>query len=545
MTTKLTSILWPCVAILLGALLIIGGIGYAIRVFDKSERITPPSPKPPPEPADIVEQVHFFCGACHAYPSPDTFPRQHWRAEVERGYRFFEKSTMTLTPPPIDSVVRYYEQRAPEDLPVVEVSSPPAELEFVPRRYPGPNISKPFAISNVNIVDLPPPNTSVASKRGGTPRDILACDMDSGLVMLLRPYETDPKWRVLASRAENKLAPSNPAKTEVVDLDGDGIMDILVADLGSFPPTDRHCGRVVWLRGEKDGSFTPITLLENVGRVADVRAADFRKLGPGNYDLVVGVFGWQAFEDDRVGVFYLENHTVDWKHPKFVERRFDSRHGTIHVPIADLNNDGKLDFVAVISQEHETIVAFINEGDGRFRKETLYTAPSPSYGSSGIDLVDLNGDGRLDILYTNGDTLDEPNLYKPYHGVQWLENKGDLHFEHHALTPMYGVHRAVAGDFFGTHRPAIVAASFLPNDKFPDRRQRNADAIILLEQIAPGEFKRSFVARGDCDHTSCAVGDVFGTGRVDIVVGEFASQITKHPVTIWQNMGKKQRGMRN
>ena len=216
----------------------------------------------------------------------------------------------------------------------------------------------------------------------------------------------------------------------------------------------------------------------------------------------------------------------------------DHRHGTIHVPVADLNGDGKPDFVALFAQEHEAVVAFINEGGGKFRQQTLYQSPDPSYGSSGIQLVDLNGDGQLDVLYTNGDILDDPFLFKPYHSVQWLENKGNLRFEHHPLTPMFGVHRAVAGKLLGSSRPDIVAVSFLPHDKFPERSQRNAAAIVVLEQIAPGQFERHVLATVDCDHVTCALGDVYGTGRLDIVVGNFSSIATDHPVTIWKNVGK-------
>src|SRR2546430_3136226 len=61
----------------------------------------------------------------------------------------------------------------------------------------------------------------------------------------------------------------NPAHTEVVDLDGDGIKDILVADLGNFQPTDERRGSVVWLRGTPDGKFTPVTLLKGeIGRAS-------------------------------------------------------------------------------------------------------------------------------------------------------------------------------------------------------------------------------------------------------------------------------------
>ncbi len=545
MTT--TSRRWLWIVGLGGLLALLGAGAYAFRFAEKAEPKAP-SARPPDDPADIVEQVHNFCGAaCHAYPPPDTFPRKWWRKEVERGFLFFEKSGLPRKAPPIESVVRYYEKRAPEELavPTWKTASWPLGVRFERRSYPGPSIEGRFAISNVNLVHLPDPGKPARGKgKAQGPLDVLACDMQAGLVMLLRPSDPSPAWKVLANHAVNKLAPSNPAHAEVIDLNNDGTPGVLVADLGSFPPTDDRRGRVVWLRGESDGSFTPITLLEKVGRVADVQAADFR--GVGKLDLVVAVFGWQTTGE----ILYMENHTLDPKKPKFVTRVLDRRHGTIHVPVADLNGDSKPDFVALIAQEHETVVAFINKGKGQFEQKVLYEAPHPGYGSSGIQLVDLNGDGKLDVLYTNGDILDDPYLLKPYHSVQWLENKGDLNFEHHPLTPMYGTHRAVAGDLLGTGRQAVVAVSFLPHDKFPERRTRKADAIVVLEQLAPGKgekaprWERHSLATVDCDHVTCAVGDVYGTGRQDVVVGNFSSTATNHPVTIWKNLGlpKEEKG---
>ena len=63
------------------------------------------------------------------------------------------------------------------------------------------------------------------------------------------------------------------------------------------------------------------------------------------------------------------------------------------------------------------------QGQGQFRTETIFQAPDPAYGSSCIDLVDLDQDGDLDLLYTNGDTMDSFEL-RPSHSVQWLENQG-------------------------------------------------------------------------------------------------------------------------
>ena len=492
----------------------------------KTPDVPVPAPTPAELPADIEQQVHAFCGtACHTYPPADSFPKKHWRSEVERGFRFFDQSGLALAPPKIGHVVRYYEDRAAEDYPPLTVVPPtkPLEVKFDTTTYPPPTGPRPM-ISNVSAVQLPPGIVDAATI-AKAPVTILACDMQGGRILALRPMDTNPAWKLIAKVP-------HPAHAEVIDLDGDGILDILVADLGSFPPTDRRCGSVVWLRGKADGSFEPVTLMENVGRVADVRAANF--CGTGKLDLVVGVFGLHATGE----ILLLENKTTDWAKPQFVPRVIDTRHGTIHVPVADLNGDGKPDFVALIAQEHETVVAFLNEGGGNFRKKTLYSAPHPGWGSSGIQLADMNGDGKLDVLYTNGDILDEPYLWKPYHGIQWLENRGDMTFTHHRIGDMYGVHNAVAAHITGGALPDVLAVSFLPADKFPERASRNADAVVLFQQVAPGKFERHSLLTGSCDAVVCAAADLYGTGRFDLVVGNFSSPNSDHPATIWRNRGK-------
>jgi hypothetical protein len=506
------------------------GVGLAVLAALSCGKAPEPAPVPPvetvPLPADIEAQVHAFCGAaCHAYPPADSFPRKHWRSEVERGFRFFDQSGMALSPPKLGHIVRYYEERAPEDYPPAKAvpASRPLGVRFEKVSYPPPPGPRPM-ISHVQAVRLPRPGVTDPAAVAREPVTLLACDMQGGRVLALRPADPSPAWRVLGRVP-------HPARAEVVDLDQDGTLDVLVADLGSFPPTDRRCGSVVWLRGKADGSFEPVELLKNVGRVADVRAADFR--GTGRLDLVVGVFGLHAAGE----LLVLENKTTDWSRPEFVPRVVDPRHGAIHVPVADLNGDGRPDFVALIAQEHEAVVAFLNEGGGAFRKKTLYAAPHPGWGSSGIELTDLNGDGQLDVLYTNGDILDEPYLWKPYHGVQWLENTGGLTFAYRRVADVYGVHNAAAGRVAGGPRPDVLAVSFLPGDKFPDRGARRADAVVLFEQTGPGVFERHTLATESCDAVVCAVADLYGTGRSDLVVGNFSSQATDHPVTIWRNLG--------
>jgi hypothetical protein len=482
-----------------------------------------PAPVEPQEAS--AAQVHQFCGtACHAYPPAETFPRSAWRREVKQAYDFFRNSNLQIDFPSQESVALYYEQRAPAELPLLKIDKPTREppASFRPKGYRPPGGSLHPAVSHVNLVHL------FDERR----LDVLVCEMRQGQVLALQPYTPQPAWRVPYNHGPDKGF--NPAHAEVVDLDGDGIKDVLVANLGYFGPTDALCGSVIWLRGLGEGRFQAHTLLDGVGRIADVQAADFR--GVGKLDLVVAAFGWRNTGE----VLYLENQTTDWKKPRFVSRVLDDRHGAIHVPVADLNGDGKPDFVALISQEHETIVAFLNEG-GSFRKETIFAAPHPAYGSSGIQLVDLNGDGKLDVLYTNGDSLDPPYLLKPYHGVQWLENRGHFPFEHHPLTAMYGVARAVAADFTGRGKKDIIAVSLLTAEEFPQRKELQLDSVILLEQTAPGKYVRHSLETVACDHFTCAAGDIYNDGKTHLVTGSCSltgGATIEQSVTLWENRSK-------
>ncbi len=382
---------------------------------------------------------------------------------------------------------------------------------------------KPPGVTNVTLAHLSDPKRL----------DIIVCDAHRHEVLAVKPYTDPPEWRTLGRVTA-------PAHAEVVDLDGDGIPDLIVASLGEFYPTDAHCGGVVWLRGRPDGSYTAHTLLDHVGRVADVQAADF--YGRGKKDLLVAVFGWQKTGE----ILLLENQTTDPEHPKFAKHVLDDRHGTIHVPVADLNGDGRPDFVALISQEHEKVVAFLNEGDGGFTAKELYAAPHPAYGSSGIQLVDLNGDGKLDVLYTNGDVMDPPYIPRPDHHIQWLENRTTdwTHpvFERHVLAAMPGVERAVAADLSGTGRLDIVGVSFLPLEKVRNREGRGFASVMVLRQTRPGEFEPHVLEMTTCDHFSCVVGDLFGDGRKHLVVGNFSMTGEKSSgdaLTVWRIPGPR------
>ena len=313
-------------------------------------------------------------------------------------------------------------------------------MPFERRSVAGAAASGAVAISNVRLFDVD----------GDKRLDILASEMRTGPVLLGLAKD---------AHALKPIARLNhPAHIEPVDLDKDGRGDFLVADLGSFQPADHSDGAVYWLRGRADGSYVTVPLATKLPRTSDARAADFD--GDGDLDVIVGSFGWRTTGN----VTLLENRTTDWKTPAFAPKVIDPRTGAIHVPTIDIDKDGKPDFIALLAQQHESVIAFVNRGKGlEFTPQIIYEAPHPNWGSSGIDLVDLDKDGDMDVLLTHGDTFDDFVL-KPYHGVIWLENTGTFPFVEHRLATLPGAQRAQAADLDGDGDLDIVASAFVSGE---------------------------------------------------------------------------------
>ena len=463
--------------------------------------------------------MRVLCGtACHRYPPPDILPRSEWREEIAKMTLFRQGnpvppgppgtlSRIVTLPPDMEAAFRFYIAHAPEQLPAPEawpaVDATP-KVVFERRAFAPERASKTPSVSNVRFADL---------DRDGK-LEIVATEMSYGYVLSGKP--ADRQARLLEIVADIQ----HPSHTAVVDLDKDGRDDLLVANLGSFQPGDHLLGGFAWLRRMDDGRYG-VFELAGFPRVADIEAGDFT--GDGKLDLLVGAFGWRA-----VGfIGLLVNHTTNYAQPSFETRRLDERTGVIHVIPTDLNKDGKLDFVALISQQHETVIGFVNDGTGTFAPETIYTAPHPNWGSSGIQLVDFDGDGDFDVLVTNGDSFDD-FLLKPYHGIQWLENEGRYPYTAHPIAPLAGAHRALAVDLDGDGDLDIVASAMIALAR--EGAEKVLPSMIWLERVAGNRFVRHTLEVGMPTHATLDAADYDGDGDIDLVVGNFSPQ---RPVPTW------------
>jgi len=469
--------------------------------------------------------VKTLCTQCHTYPEPSILPRSEWRSRIGQMATFKGYGSKIRGIVNTESVIRWYESRAPESLarPILEdqLHAGPPAFQVKEMTVSEPTTDS-IVVSNVQIVNL------LGDDRQGS-QELIALDMANGLVLM---GHATPTW---TSQMTVLARVGHPAHSHMVDLDGDGLRDLLIADLGSFGAIDHNLGKVTWLRQHPAGSFTPINLATGLPRVADVRAADFDR--DGDLDLVVGAFGWRT-----TGAVLVLEHSGRPGLPSpqsYQLRRLDPRHGAIHVAPVDLDRDGQLDFVSLIAQEHESVVAFMGDGRLGFTAKTLFQAPHPCWGSSGIQLVDLDGDGDTDVLMTNGDTMDDAML-KPDHGVRWFENTGDgSSFTPHHLARLYGVHRAEAADIDNDGDLDIVACGFVGELKGVSRSELlsslKVPSLLWIEQTQTGTFTPHTLEAHLCNHPTLALGDIDGDGDVDIAVGNNTGSASRTPVEVWIN----------
>ena len=293
-----------------------------------------------------------------------------------------------------------------------------------------------------------------------------------------------------------------PAHVSAVDIDKDGDLDILVACMGQLFPSNDKIGSVVILENDGKQNFTPHTIIDHVARVTDVRAADFN--GDGRLDLVVGQFGYDDGETR-----WMEN-LGNWQ---FRSHILQSLSGVIHAIPVDIDNDGDMDIVSLVSQEWEELYVFENDGHGNFKSHLVWGSTNEDYGSSGIRLVDLNRDGLMDILLTNGDAFDYlPPRPRPWHSVQWLENKGNFKFEHHSIGLFPGASAAVAVDLDGDGDLDVAAVSCYNFWEKPD-----SQSIVWFENDGKMNFTQHDISHAPTHLISLEAADMNGDGKPDLV----------------------------
>ncbi|MCK4993273.1 MAG: VCBS repeat-containing protein, partial [Bacteroidales bacterium] len=254
------------------------------------------------------------------------------------------------------------------------------KIDFLLRRHIGNEYEEKPMISHVMVEDFDEDGLL----------DVIVCDAKDNFVSWIRQSPENVYTETVLGT--DMIA---PAHVQAVDFDGDGDKDLLVAVLGLLYPSNDKIGSIVFLENDGNFNFTSKVIIERIARVSDVRAGDLD--GDGDMDLAAAQFGYDDGETR-----WMEN----LGNGEFKTHMLQNLSGPINVEIVDIDEDGDLDIISLVSQEWEEIYCYVNDGAGSFRMKLLWGSDNEDFGSSGIFLYDLNLDGKLDILYANGDAFD-------------------------------------------------------------------------------------------------------------------------------------------
>jgi Bacterial Ig-like domain (group 3)/FG-GAP-like repeat len=298
---------------------------------------------------------------------------------------------------------------------------------------------------------------------------------------------------------------------QVADVDGDGKVDVLVAN--ECDNDDCLNGTVGVLLGNGDGTFQPaIPVVYSVARCGSgypVSLAIADVNGDRKPDVVVG---YSACVNILLG-----SGGGTFQPPV----SYFSFGGVNAVAVSDVNHDGKLDVVVADACSDGLcteggVGVFLGNGDGTFQPASVYG--SNGFIATSVQVADVNGDGNPDILVLNQALSD---ISSATGSVGVLFGKGDGTFQpggtYESGDPL--AYSLAVGDLNGDGKPDLAIAHCTAYVNRGYACPGATGVVGVLVGNGDGTFQPTHKSpSGGVAASAIAIADINGDRKPDLVV---------------------------
>ena len=298
----------------------------------------------------------------------------------------------------------------------------------------------------------------------------------------------------------------------LADIDNDGDLDAILA-LELLPNRlyiNDGSGRFTW---KKD------VFSENKHDTEHLSVGDFDK--DGNLDVIF------VAEDDQNHEFYLGNG--DGTFSEVTERLLSKSEGN-GLDIGDVNGDGLLDIVIGNTGPDAHTFLWLNnpQKPGYFIDYTKSGLPALGSQTQSIKLVDVNGDGHLDLIEGN---------QVPPNRLFFNDGKGDFSEQKLEIAAPLHTRMVVTLDANGDNHPDILFFNLIGNG---NEAKKDPTARLLIND-GKGNFKDETLARIPKQNYRTYAGTIIDfnrDGHPDIILAGLNDEGGPMQVQALQNDGK-------
>jgi FG-GAP-like repeat len=281
----------------------------------------------------------------------------------------------------------------------------------------------------------------------------------------------------------------------------------LACNIGVLNPNNGKYGNAQHIVADNNGMKPDsMVIFDNLRRPVQITGADLNN--DGKEDYLVCEFGFL-----EGALSWMENKGTG----EFERHVLRPLPGAIQAYIEDYNHDGLKDIWVLFAQAQEGVFLYTNKGNGQFAEEEVLSF-LPINGSSYFELADFNKDGHPDLVYTCGDNADYSTVLKPFHGVYIYMNDGNNHFAEKYFFPINGCFKAMARDFDNDGDFDIAAIAY-----FPDYQHQPEEGFVYLENKGDLDFyPYSLPAAETGRWLTMDAGDYDKDGWTDVILGNFS-----------------------